>query len=138
MIQNKLIKYIEDNKNKPITVGINDCNIIALEVIDLFLETKYSALKGQYKSYKKGLRLAKEAYGYTFVSELINDIALPIEIERISTGDILISNKELYSCCFIAVGNGFFTANITTNQTEIIFMSDFELKELKAYRLNKR
>lgn len=135
---NKLIKYIEANRNKPIEIGLNDCNIIALEVIDLLTGSDYSQIKGQYKSYKKGLRLAKELFNYTFISDLLQDIAQPITIQRIHVGDILVNQlkeSDIYSCCYICIGDSFFVANSVTKQTEIVYLTTEELKELKAYRL---
>jgi hypothetical protein len=132
---NKLIKYVEANKNKKVEIGLNDCNVIALEVIDLLLQTNYSVIKGQYKSYKKGLRLANELFGFTYISDLLDSIASPIDNQLIQVGDILVKNTDSYSCCYICIGKQFFVSNTDSKQTEIVNLTLEELNELKAYRL---
>lgn len=134
---NNLIKYVEANRNKTIQIGINDCNISTLEVIDLLTSSTYSTIKGKYKSYRKGLRLAQEMFGYTLISDLLQDIARPIALQRVHVGDILVkaSLNESYSCCYICLGDCYFVANTLTNSTEIVYLSANELQELKAYRL---
>jgi hypothetical protein len=131
----ELTEYVNANINRDLEIGINDCNIIVLEVIDMLTSSNYSSLKGQYKSYRKGLRLAQEQFGYTYISDLLDEIATPIEVQRIHIGDIIVRNLDSYSCCLVSLGDGFYTQDTLTKQTKIVYLSAEELKEHKAYRL---
>jgi len=137
----QLIDYTETMEHEALKIGFNDCNIMALEAIDLMTGSDYSSLlKGQYKSYRKGLRLGKEIHGYALLSDLLKDIAKEIPVNNSHIGDILVQDltqgKSYISCCYVCVGaSTFLSANTQTKQIEVVYLLSADLEDLKAYRL---
>jgi hypothetical protein len=135
--QTELLRYINQQINQPLVVGVNDCNILALEVIDLLTGTSLAkTLKGKYKTNKKGLRLAFEAFGYTHLSKYLQNTAFEIDSCFAGIGDILVLDEEHYSCCHIHLSNGFLVADTDNKKISIQHLEAKDIKQMKAYRLN--
>ncbi|MGI2107327.1 DUF6950 family protein [Shewanella frigidimarina] len=131
--ERELTRFVNKTQGQPFVIGITDCHIIALEVIDIYKGTNYTEqTKGKYKSFKKGMRIAFELTGCSCFSEFLEQIATPIDASLIQAGDIAVDIRSGIDACLICLGrNQLLEACPKANLVQV---KTYEPKVIESFR----
>ena len=77
-LHNEIMKHIEDALANPYSFGTNDCNIVALQVVDTIKGTKWSEV-AEYSSLKEGVAQLHEL-GFNSTQDIIIQECTQVEI----------------------------------------------------------
>ena len=123
------------------SIGICDCNLIALSAIDLILNTNYfERLFGKYDNIKDGLRFSKKETGFYRISDiLVYNKAYEISVTYAQAGDIFITKDVgAFDSCSLCLGDGVFVSAVEGGAASIKTVDLLEVQKLnktRAYRL---
>lgn len=125
MIHNEIMAIIEDALNNPYEYGKNDCNIVALRIVDLLCGTNWSTV-AKYSTLKEGIKQLQEL-GFNSAQDIIikecKEVHYPID------GDIWLDNDNPLQMGII-VSNRL----ICINEDHSEFKLDTKKKNGKYYR----
>ena len=78
MIHNEIMKIIERALYEPYQYGENDCNIVALRIVDLLCSTEWSQI-AKYSTLKEGIKQLNDL-GFDSTQDIINKECREVEI----------------------------------------------------------
>lgn len=90
-------KIAEDVLSKPFIQGENDCNILALRVLDEIAGTEWVKV-AKYKTLKAGYKQLK-SLGYTYTIDIIKEYAN--EVTHAIDGDIWVANEDNHTLALV-------------------------------------
>ncbi|HDZ1153622.1 TPA: ornithine carbamoyltransferase [Klebsiella pneumoniae] len=94
---NNIYKIAEDVLSKPFIQGENDCNILALRVLDEVAGTEWVKV-AKYKTLKAGYKQLK-SLGYTYTIDIIKEYA--DEVTHAIDGDIWVDNEDNHTLALV-------------------------------------
>lgn len=100
VIHNKLMDIIIESMEQEYKLGTNDCNIVALRIVDLFAGTDWSKV-AKYKTIKAGLKqLNKLGFDSTqdIIKQYCDEVTIPID------GDIWLDEENPLIMAVVASG----------------------------------
>ncbi|EJD6390023.1 MULTISPECIES: DUF6950 family protein [Klebsiella pneumoniae complex] len=90
MIHNEIMKIIEDAMKQPYEYGKNDCNIVALRIVDLLCGTEWSKV-AEYSTLKEGIKQLQDL-GFNSTQDIIEKECKQVEVPI--DGDIWLDDEN--------------------------------------------
>ncbi|QUG75857.1 ornithine carbamoyltransferase [Erwinia sp. E602] len=90
-MNNLIMEILFYSMDTPYEFGVNDCNLQAMKITDLFLGTEYS--KVQYSTVKEGIEKYQEL-GFKCPSEIVLKHGVEVSPRQLLDGDIWISDEN--------------------------------------------
>lgn len=98
-MQNKIMEILNFALDNPYEYGTNDCNLMALRIIDAYIGTEFSNV--EYSTIKEGLTKYKEL-GWQCPAEIVKEYCYPVE--HTIDGDIWIDPENPLIMAVVAAG----------------------------------
>ncbi|HAV1973405.1 TPA: ornithine carbamoyltransferase [Enterobacter hormaechei subsp. steigerwaltii] len=100
MDHNKIVAICQDAIDSPFKQGSNDCNIIALRVVDVLTGSDWES-KCKYKTLKGGLKQLKDLgveYTIDLILSVLEEVTVPID------GDLWVDPANKHNICIVISG----------------------------------
>lgn len=127
----ELIQYAYGIEGSAFIKGITDCNIIVAKVLDIHQQTTLYELAGEYKQYKKGMRLFKDKTGYNSMLDYMKVHCVKVDACFALAGDIIHHDTNDHFDSFaVHLGDSVLFPDDVNNKVTVIRNKTYHISQL--------